>query len=453
MTNILATIGPISESTKAIKSIVKKTNLFRLNGSHNKLEWHFDVVKKIRNLCPNAFILMDIPGIKPRTANSECISISRNDIITFGNKKKSSEIIIPLTKPLPHFNNRLKEFSINDGQYLFELINSNLNFITGKSKSNFQLLPKKGLNIPGSLYDENKQKEVYINFINNIKDLDIDALGLSFVQTGNLVEEIKKVVPHLLLISKIENSEGLKRKNEIIKSSDGIMIDRGDLAAEIGNHFLFNAVEHISEETKKNGKPLIMATENLNSMIDRLQPSKSEIISLGHSLSIGVDCIMLSEETATSVNFLNTIKWLKNYSKKQFQSLESKKYNFPVFGDIKFPELWSAVRQIEDLPIVLLSKSGYSLLQAMSLRQSRCITLFTDNKKVISLAKLFRNKINVIKISSIEKNTSNQIRKCINKYKSLVFGNNKKLIAIYVSHYINKVRANNFSLFNRDDFN
>jgi len=68
-------------------------------------------------------------------------------------------------------------------------------------------------------------------------------------------------------------------------------------------------------------------------MIDRLQPSKSEIISLGHSLSIGVDCIMLSEETATSVNFLNTIKWLKNYSIKQLQSLESKKYNFPVFAN------------------------------------------------------------------------------------------------------------------------
>jgi pyruvate kinase len=452
MTKILATIGPISESTKAIKSIAMKTNLFRLNGSHNNLEWHFDIIKKIRNLCPNAFILMDIPGIKPRTANDKSMFINKGNVITFGELKKSSEMIIPLTKPLPYFNKKIREFSINDGQFYFELINSGDNFVTGKSKSNFELLPKKGLNISGSLYDETKQKKVYLNFIDKIKNLDIDGLGLSFVQTGNLVREIKEVVPHLLLISKIENSEGLKRKSEIILNSDGIMIDRGDLAAEIGNHFLFNAVETISKETKKYGKPLIMATENLNSMIDRLEPSKSEIISLGHSLSIGVDCIMLSEETATSINFLNTIKWISNHSKKIFQSREAKQNNVALFDNQKFPELWSAVRQIKDLPIVLLSKSGYSLFQAMSLGQSRTITLFTDNKKIISLVKLFRNKINVIEILSIEKNTSDQLRTCIKKYKSIVFDNNEKLIAIYVSHYINKVRANNFSLFNRDDF-
>ena len=91
------------------------------------------------------------------------------------------------------------------------------------------------------------------------------------------------------------------------------MIDRGDLAAEIGNHNLFHAITKISLETKNQGKPLIMATENLVSMIGKNEPTKSEIISLVFNFILGSDYIMLSEETATSANWLNTIKWLKNF--------------------------------------------------------------------------------------------------------------------------------------------
>ena len=78
------------------------------------------------------------------------------------------------------------------------------------------------------------------------------------------------------------------------------MVDRGDLVAEIGYENLFSGIETIAQATKSNGKPLIMATENLESMLDRDMPSKSEVVSLAHSASIGVDCFMLSEETALS---------------------------------------------------------------------------------------------------------------------------------------------------------
>ena len=452
MTQILVTIGPISQSNNAIKSLASKTNLFRLNGSHNTLEWHKEIISKIRKISPSCFILMDIPGIKPRTDNFNNIFISKGEMISFGKDTHCKEKIISITKPLPNFDKKIKEFSINDGQHTFELIKSSSNVIVGKSKSSFELLPKKGINIPRSLYNEKKQKELYINFIDKIKDLDIDGLGLSFVQTGKLVKEIKSKFPNLILISKIENSAGLEHKNDIIINSDGIMIDRGDLAAEIGNHLLFYAVENISRVTKKFGKPLIMATENLNSMIDRTQPSKSEIISIGHSLNMGVDCIMLSEETATSKNFLETTRWICKHSKKFSETFHNvyKVQNF--FENIKFPELWSAVEQFPELPIVLLSKSGHSLFNAMSLGQTRKITLFTDNKKVVSLTKLYKNKINVVKITNINENTSSQVRNLISKHKSLVFGKKSKLIAIYVSHYVRKVRANNFSLFDKKDF-
>ena len=101
-------------------------------------------------------------------------------------------------------------------------------------------------------------------------------------------------------MSKIENSLGLQNVEKISKSSDIIMIDRGDLAAEIGNEKLYDAIVSISQASKKFGKSLIMATENLDPMMTRKSPTKSEIVSLGFSLSINADKIMLSDETATS---------------------------------------------------------------------------------------------------------------------------------------------------------
>ena len=130
------------------------------------------------------------------------------------------------------------------------------------SREKFTLLPKKGINIPGSVYEENTQLEIYNAFISQIEHLEIDALGLSFVQTGALVEKIKKRVPDLLMVSKVENSEGLKNCAEIAAVSDAVMIDRGDLVAEIGYDKLFSATEEIAQVTKAQCKSLIMATEN-----------------------------------------------------------------------------------------------------------------------------------------------------------------------------------------------
>lgn len=449
--NTMVTIGPISDNHESISKIASKTSIFRLNGSHNSLKWHIKTIKIIRDCCSNAFILMDIPGIKNRTCNESSVNIFKNENILFGqNINKSSIKSIKLTNSLPKFKDKMKSFSINDGQFEFSSIEKRKNMIIGKSKSDFELLPKKGLNFPGSLYDEKLQKEIYLKFINKIKNLKVDAIGLSFVQTGELVKEIKEKNPNVLIISKIENSEGLKNMNPIISYSDAIMIDRGDLGAEIGNEYLFDAVEKISRATKLNGKALIMGTENLESMVIKAQPSKSEVISLGHSYKIGVDCIMLSEETAISKNFLNTVKWITNFSIREKKKKEETLIHIKKFSE--FPELWKAVYQIKNLPVILLSKSGYSLFDIMSLCQSRIITILTNNNKIFSLVKLYREKVNVIKIPTINRSTSDQFRKYIIKYKSIFFKKNKKIIAINVSHYINKSRANNLTIYSKENF-
>ena len=312
---ILATIGPVTEKKRDIQTLIKYSEILRTNGSHNTLKWHEKISLKIKSINSKKIHLFDIPGIKPRTNNKNKLHIKVNEKVCFYFNKYSKNKIkqIELSKPLPLLKKKIKYFSIEDGQFFFEIISFKKNYLIGRSKSNFVLYPKKGLNIPGSKYDDNLQLSLYEEFLEKSKNIKFDAIGLSYVQSGKVVKTIKKKYYKKIIISKIENQEGLINYKEIIKASDIIMIDRGDLAAEIGNHNLFDAIIKISVETRNQGKPLIMATENLVSMIEKNEPTKSEVISLVFNFLLGSNYIMLSEETATSKNWKNTIKWLKNF--------------------------------------------------------------------------------------------------------------------------------------------
>ena len=318
-TKILATIGPKSCSPNSIYKISKFTNYFRINGSHNSIEWHINISKRIKEICPESFILLDIPGLKPRTNNLNDIQIKKNQMVKFVFGKQHNEpgiLSIETTKPLPKINNMVQEFSISDGLFKFQYIKNNNNYIQGISKTAFKLKPKKGLNIPNSLYDDTIQEKLYLEFIEKAKKVQFDGIGLSFIQNGGILKKIRNILKNKYLVSKIENLYGLNNAFEISKNSDLIMIDRGDLLAEVGEENLYKAICEISKQAYHFKKPLIMATENLESMQKRLQPSKSEIIALEHSINLGSDIIMLSDETTTSPLFMNTLEWLYKFLKK-----------------------------------------------------------------------------------------------------------------------------------------
>ena len=151
---ILITIGPQSVDDVNLKNFAKKTKLFRLNGSHGTLEWHQAAISSIRRACPDAFILMDIPGIKPRTNNTSPILIKQNQEVVFGEPALGEgRLVVGLTKGVPKHDEYLTKFSVNDGQFEFDYVTSDTGYIVGRSRSNFTLLEKKGINLPSSIYD------------------------------------------------------------------------------------------------------------------------------------------------------------------------------------------------------------------------------------------------------------------------------------------------------------
>ena len=448
MIKTIITIGPETDTEKMIAYFSKKHNLFRFNGSHSDVDWHFQTINRVLKINADAFILLDIPGSKPRTANTSAIQIEKYQSVTFGNHHGNTlETHIECTKPLPKINSDTKAFSVNDGQFTFDITEIGSTYITGISRDGFKLQPRKGINVPNSIYDEIAQFKVYSKFIDDVRHLHVDALGLSFVQTGELVRKVRHYSPKHILISKIENSEGLANCVDIIKESDGIMIDRGDLGAEIGLENLYDAIELISFQTKKLGKPLIMATENLETMLKRGAPSKSEVVSLSHSASIGVDCVMLSEETAISPNAQATVDWLHSF----LNTAKEPKYDFSV--DEKHDvSIWNTVSQLPNIPIIIMSKSGRALLELLARLPNHKVTLITDNNKIAALSKLYRNDVtvlmqNISKVSPIE-----TIRKCINNNFDTIFGDHYYISAISVSKYQNTPTANTLTIFSRDDY-
>ena len=441
---ILPTIGPASEKIKDLKFLFKYCSMVRLNTSHNNIMWHKKMINLIKKINNKIDILVDIPGVKPRTNNKNDIIIKKNDLVKFGYKiKKSNKKIIELTRGLPKKTNKInKFFSLDDGKIIFKTVKFNKNYITGKALHDCTIRPKKGLNIPNSIYDNKEQKKVYIQYLNTLKRTKINAIGLSFVQNKELVVYLKKKFSNFLMISKIENSEGLKNSDEICKFSDAIMIDRGDLSAEIGDANLYDAILKISQYTKKYGKSLIMATENVETLSKSNNPTKNDIISLGFSGQINSDIIMLSEETASSNRWKKIIIWLNKFLISRNEKVENKN-DKDIF--------WKTVDLVKDYTLVVFTKKGLMLDKIFKNNIKNDVFVFTDTPKTKSVSNFYKNAKCFLTKKIDNKNINKFYYENIKKYKKIIFNKTNKIFLITISFPKKGSTANTLSLINKKD--
>jgi pyruvate kinase len=439
---ILTTIGPETVKYKNLKYLLNKTDMVRINTSHNSIKWHKSTIKKIKKINPKSVILVDFPGVKPRTNNKNPRKIKKNQIISFkyGGKNLVDDIL--LTRPLPK-NIKAKNFSIDDGKFYFKLISKKKNSIKGKALQNCVIKPKKGLNIPESIYDDKLQEKIYMKYFNLFSKSKIDSVGLSFVQNKKIIEKIKKKYPELNLVSKVENSEGLKNVEEISKSSDAIMIDRGDLSAEIGNDKLYNGINKISKFCKKFGRPLIMATENLESLYNQNIPSKNDIISLGHSMEVNSDMIMLSEETAISSKWKKIFNWLNNFINSTKKNRELK-FSSEIF--------WNMTKHTKDFTLVLFSRHGLMFDKIFENNVNNKVVVFTDRIKTFNLSKYYKNTDSIFTKKFNNKNINKFYFDNIKQYKNRIFKKNDYAFLITISFPKKGTSANSISLIRKKDF-
>ena len=231
---IVATLGPKTSSKSYIKRLGKAgVDIFRLNGSHNTLEWHSSVISKIRKCFKNKPILFDVPGKKVRTRNIlNDIKITKNKTYFISNDEKDINITNPLFFSLVKKN---KIIFADDGTLSFKILKVEKlkSKVTLKALNNGLLKNSKGINVPGSDYRGSKLNKKDYNYLSFAKTNKVDFIGISFVESANHLAVIKRFIgKNPKIVSKIESMNGIKNLIEITKNSDCLMIDRGDLSIE-----------------------------------------------------------------------------------------------------------------------------------------------------------------------------------------------------------------------------
>lgn len=307
-TRIVATIGPQNASVDAISELLKAgMAMVRLNGSHNTLKWHEETIKQIQKVSANIPILFDIPGRKIRTALIDSpLKFERNGLIvlTTDAKRTAPNMVAVSFEKLHEFLSPGQVVLADDGTLRFEVQEVSGPEITLRALMSGQLGSRKGINVPGvdlgPVLVTDKDKTM-LDFASQNQ---IDFIGLSFVESAKHVKLIREYLgssPSPKIVSKIENQIGYFNMQHIIEASDAIMIDRGDLSVETDLETVALRQKAIIRTARIMCKPVIVATEMLNSMIVNSFPSKAEVSDVTNAVLDGCAATMLSGETAVGL--------------------------------------------------------------------------------------------------------------------------------------------------------
>ncbi|MFA5011210.1 MAG: pyruvate kinase [Ignavibacteria bacterium] len=413
-TKIICTIGPSSSSVKILTSLIKKgMDVARLNFSHGDRKTHLDYINNIRKASKlaNAFVpvMQDLQGPKIRVGNIENKSIKlisgKKIIITdkniIGNDKR-------ISTTYKHFINDIKK-----GEYI--LLDDGLLKLRVLSKSDFEaeciilkggiLKEHKGINLPDtSLSLPSLTKKDIEDLTFGLKH-NVDAVALSFVRKAedifklrNLFSKHGKSVP---IVAKIERPEAIEHIDEIIDAADVIMVARGDMGVEISPEDVPILQKMIIKKCNFKNKPVITATQMLESMTTSRIPTRAETTDVANSILDGTDCVMLSGETSVGVDPENVVQTME----KIICKIEN--YRKP-FINIKQPsenELHSICKsavtlanEIKAKAIITYSKTGNSPKYLSAFRVNTDIICITENN-FINVLNHFRWGVFTLKIN------------------------------------------------------
>lgn len=350
-TKIIGTIGPASESEEVLKQLFKNgLDVCRLNFSHGSHEEHkkrIDTIKKVREeLNMPIAIMLDTKGPEIRIGDFEedIVEIQEGDIFTLttrdiiGNK----DIVSVSYKGLPNDVNKGTKILIDDGLLELEVLEIvNGTDIKCIALNNGTLKNRKGVNVPNVKINlpavtEKDVKDIIFGIEN-----EVDFIAASFVRKASDVLEIRKILEEnngdfIEIIAKIENQEGVDNIDEILAAADGIMVARGDLGVEIQTEEIPIVQKELIRKANLAGKPVITATQMLDSMIRNPRPTRAEVTDVANAILDGSSAIMLSGETAAGKYPLEAVKTMYNIAVRTEESLD---YNAILQSKFSIAEL------------------------------------------------------------------------------------------------------------------
>ena len=331
-TKIVCTIGPKTESKEVLKQLLEAgMNVMRLNFSHGDYEEHGRRISNLREVMAEtgmrAAILLDTKGPEIRTIKLEGgndVSLVAGQEFTFttdrtviGNNK-----IVAVT--YEGFASDLKAGDtvlVDDGLIAMEVKEVSGNEVKCIVKNNGDLGENKGINLPNVSVNLPALAEKDINDLKFGCEQGIDFVAASFIRKAEDVLAVRKVLcenggENVKIISKIENQEGLNNFDEILEVTDGVMVARGDLGVEIPVEEVPFAQKMMIEKCNEAGKPVITATQMLDSMIKNPRPTRAEANDVANAIIDGTDAVMLSGETAKGKYPVEAVKVMARIAEK-----------------------------------------------------------------------------------------------------------------------------------------
>jgi pyruvate kinase len=322
-TKLVCTIGPASESPEILRPMLQAgMNIARLNFSHGDFSWHKTAIGRLRRAAQTAgrrvAIMADLPGPKMRIGQlaGEPIELKQGDAFTLttdeilGDRRR---VFVSFPR-LPAVVKPGDGLYLNDGIIHLEVVKAAGRDVECRVLVGGELRSRKGLNLPGidlgiSAFTDHDHDCLKFALENGV-----DAVSQSFVETEADVEAVRNAAAelghHPFIVAKIERAGALAHVDEILKAADGIMVARGDLGVETPMERIAVVQKQLISRANLLGKPVITATQMLESMVDHHRPTRAEATDVANAILDGTDCVMLSEESAMGKFPVEAVKML-----------------------------------------------------------------------------------------------------------------------------------------------
>ncbi len=409
-TKIIATVGPATESRGKLKAIIEAgANVVRLNFSHNEYSWHGKIIDMVRELSREMKqpigILADLQGPRIRVGNAEVFDVEKGEELVVSDRETGGEKALIIDSPgVARALQAGERILIEDG--LRELkVTARIDGESVKAEvvSGGTIKPRKGINVPdtdlhfGAVTEKDKRDLEFA------LGKEIDFVALSFVSNGREIEETRAEIKRILnrnrdlpqIVAKIERKEAMKNIREIIRAADIIMVARGDLGIEMEESKVVIYQKELIARCLRATKPVIVATQMLDSMINNPIPTRAEVSDVSNAVIDHTDAVMLSGESASGKYPVEAVARMKDIITNVEDSPFDDFYQSILDADIR-DDYTALVRSAHEL--AKTSKAKAVIMYTESGNTARFMSHYRDGQLMIAATNSLKtyNQLSVI---------------------------------------------------------